>query len=240
MMTISRPFHDAEQFAFLRAIEAAYAEIREEARGVITGFKAVTWVRRSTFQRHQGFCQGYRGRFFLAYGGLDFGLNQRLCPRAAKLVEQVPGRVSAAFYLLDGKSHIKPHRGEFDCTLRAHMGLVVPEECSLRVAGETRPWREGAFLVFDDSYEHEAWNRSSETRCVLHLEFFKEDVPQTKREALLRHVRETIVQTAGRFGPALVAAELRGDPELLARLEQVEEGSAQARHLVQRFGLFFD
>ncbi|MFM8275542.1 MAG: aspartyl/asparaginyl beta-hydroxylase domain-containing protein, partial [Cyanobium sp.] len=49
--------------------------------------------------------------------------------------------------------------------------LIVPESCGLRVASEVRSWREGECLVFDDTAEHEAWNRSSRTRVVLLLDF---------------------------------------------------------------------
>jgi ornithine lipid ester-linked acyl 2-hydroxylase len=39
------------------------------------------------------------------------------------------------------------------------------------VADETRTWNEGQCLVFDDTSEHEAWNRGASTRVVLLLDF---------------------------------------------------------------------
>jgi aspartate beta-hydroxylase len=43
----------------------------------------------------------------------------------------------------------------------------VPEGCTFRVGGETRPWVEGQAFAFDDTIEHEAWNKSDELRAVL-------------------------------------------------------------------------
>ena len=39
-------------------------------------------------------------------------------------------------------------------------------DVGMRVANESRPWREGEALVFDDSFEHEAWNDSDEPRLI--------------------------------------------------------------------------
>jgi aspartate beta-hydroxylase len=44
---------------------------------------------------------------------------------------------------------------------------MIPDDCALRVGGEDHHWREGEVVVFDDTYEHEAWNRSERTRVVM-------------------------------------------------------------------------
>jgi len=38
--------------------------------------------------------------------------------------------------------------------------------------------------VFDDTYEHEAWNRSERTRVVLILDTWHPDLTEVEREAL--------------------------------------------------------
>jgi aspartyl/asparaginyl beta-hydroxylase (cupin superfamily) len=90
-------------------------------------------------------------------------------------------------------THIKPHVGWVRTVYRLHMGLVVPPDCALRVGAETRSWREGECLVFDDTVEHEAWNRSGDTRVVLLLDFLRPgvtsvalDVPPPEVQALIR------------------------------------------------------
>ena len=44
---------------------------------------------------------------------------------------------------------------------------MVPPDCALKVDGVTVNWHEGHCLLFDDTYEHEAWNNSKEDRIVL-------------------------------------------------------------------------
>jgi beta-hydroxylase len=40
-----------------------------------------------------------------------------------------------------------------------------------------RRWEEGKTLIFDDTYDHEAWNDSSEPRVVLFVDFLR-DLPR--------------------------------------------------------------
>jgi aspartyl/asparaginyl beta-hydroxylase (cupin superfamily) len=55
----------------------------------------------------------------------------------------------------------------FNAILACHLGLVVPPRCEMRVHDEVRTWQEGKCLVFDDTYEHEVWNRSAVLRVIL-------------------------------------------------------------------------
>ena len=52
----------------------------------------------------------------------------------------------------------------------------------MRVATETVRWREGELIVFDDSFEHEVWNESGETRIVLIVDFNHPDLPEKERK----------------------------------------------------------
>jgi ornithine lipid ester-linked acyl 2-hydroxylase len=97
--------------------------------------------------------------------------NCRLCPETTKLVETIPGLVTAGFSALAPGTHIAPHTGYPEGVLRCHLGLVIPEDCAIRVRDNTRSWQEGKYLVFDDTWEHEAWNKSDRTRVILLLDF---------------------------------------------------------------------
>ncbi|MEU7588207.1 aspartyl/asparaginyl beta-hydroxylase domain-containing protein [Micromonospora sp. NPDC049230] len=82
--------------------------------------------------------------------------------------------------------HIKPHQGWVTTVYRAHLGLVVPQHCALRVGDETRQWREGETFVFDDTVMHEAWNYGTSDRVVLLFDFVRpgcEDKPQDELPA---------------------------------------------------------
>jgi hypothetical protein len=65
-------------------------------------------------------------------------------------------------------THITAHRGPTNLRLRCHLGITVPGgDCAIRVGDRTEHWQEGRCLVFDDSYDHEAWNHTNEDRIVL-------------------------------------------------------------------------
>jgi aspartyl/asparaginyl beta-hydroxylase (cupin superfamily) len=56
--------------------------------------------------------------------------------------------------------------------LRCHLGIEIPGNCGVRVRGEARTWEAGRCIVFDDSFEHEAWNHSAQRRVVLIIDFW--------------------------------------------------------------------
>ena len=66
------------------------------------------------------------------------------------------------------RCQVLPHRGVF-CRLVAALGLRVPAAGStLTVGGQPRQFEEGKWLVFDDSWEHDVVNPSTnETRFGL-------------------------------------------------------------------------
>lgn len=108
------------------------------------------------------------GIYFL---GVKIDLNCELCPQTARLVEAIPGMITAGFSRLVPGAHIIPHSGKPVGVLRCHLGLDVPDQCGLRVGSESRRWEPGRCLVFDDTSEHEAWNLDSRPRTVLLLDF---------------------------------------------------------------------
>ncbi len=99
--------------------------------------------------------------------------NCALCPATTALMGRLPlanatGYVpDVLFSMLQPGAHIQPHYGQNNVRLTVHMGLEVPADCDITVGGETRTWESGEVLVFDDSFLHEATNRSAQRRVVL-------------------------------------------------------------------------
>jgi aspartate beta-hydroxylase len=126
-----------------------------------------------------------------------------LCPHTAAVLESLPlARIrehapEVMFSVLTPGSHILPHRGVTNTRVVCHLPLVVPEECALVVGGERHDWREGRAVVFDDTYEHEAWNRGSRTRVVLILDVWNPHLTPAEREAVA-----TLVAAMGDFNRA--------------------------------------
>lgn len=115
--------------------------------------------------------------FLLAGYGLSSRANIAQCPETWRLVRAIPGFKTAMFSIFEPGKHLPPHRGPYNGVLRLHLGLLVPpapvEALGIRVGGETCRWEEGRVLVFDDAYEHEAWNHTDRTRVVLFVDFVK-------------------------------------------------------------------
>lgn len=112
---------------------------------------------------------------FLAYG-IRSQPNIDLCPQTWRLVQGIPGLRTAMFSILEPGKRLRPHRGPYNGVLRLHLGLLVPEpreQAAIRVGAERHHWAEGRVLIFDDAYEHEAWNETDDVRVVLFVDFEK-------------------------------------------------------------------
>jgi aspartyl/asparaginyl beta-hydroxylase (cupin superfamily) len=88
---------------------------------------------------------------------------------------------SILFSVLRPGAHIPAHNGFVNTRLICHLPLVVPPGCAFRVGNETREWVEGKAWLFDDTIEHEAWNRSGETRVVLLFEVWRPELGEEER-----------------------------------------------------------
>lgn len=91
------------------------------------------------------------------------------------------------FSSMSPNTQIAPHYGAGNIKLRCHFPLFVPKEnekAYLRVGSETCHWKEGEMLMFDDTYEHEAGNLSSENRVILLIDIWHPDLHVQEREAI--------------------------------------------------------
>lgn len=98
------------------------------------------------------------------------------CPETWRLVQKVPGLVSAMFSVLEPGQRLPAHHGPYNGLLRCHLGLIVPEPreaVGIRIDGTVCHWEEGRALIFDDTFEHEARNESHSSRVVLFIDFEK-------------------------------------------------------------------
>jgi aspartyl/asparaginyl beta-hydroxylase (cupin superfamily) len=113
-------------------------------------------------------------------------------PKTAQIVEGlplagIPGRAPTVFFsILQAGKHIPPHTGVTNTRTIIHLPLIVPGDCAFRVGGETREWREGEAFAFDDTIEHEAWNKSSRDRAVLILDCWNPHLSEHEREMICR------------------------------------------------------
>ena len=99
-------------------------------------------------------------------------------------LDEIPFEVF--FSLLRPGQHIKPHFGESNHSLTVHLPMVLPKECWLRVGTETRQWQLGKATIFDDTFDHEAWNESDKERIVLIFSVWHPDLSKAEQQAIQR------------------------------------------------------
>jgi hypothetical protein len=190
-----RQFYERDEFAWLAGLEAAAPEIRAELlatmRDDAPGFMPYVQATRGRPRPANPLLDDRRwSASYLWRGGALVPENAGRCPATIAALEAAPipriaGRSPMAlFSMLRPHTRIQPHHGLLNTRLICHLPLLVPSNCALRVGNETRAWREGETLIFDDSFEHEAWNESDSIRVVLLFEIWRPELTPDEREAL--------------------------------------------------------
>ncbi|MEO6432522.1 MAG: aspartyl/asparaginyl beta-hydroxylase domain-containing protein [Sphingomicrobium sp.] len=132
------------------------------------------------------------GAFHLWKEGVRFDEACARAPRTAALVEALPlchieGRAPNIFFsILKAGGHIPAHFGVTNVRSVVHLPLIVPGDCTFRVGGETRAWVAGEAFAFDDTIEHEAWNRSDRDRAVLIIDAWNPHLGEHERAMVNR------------------------------------------------------
>lgn len=156
-------FADTEIFPALAPLQQNWRGVRNEL-DALDGQTFIGWPETDIYSGEWSVFPFYRF-------GERIGPTCALCPTTTALVEAIPGMTTAGFSRLEPGTHIRPHCGYTDAVWRCHLGLTEAAGCGLRVGPDTRGWAPGSLLVFDDTTEHEAWNRGDATRTVLLIDF---------------------------------------------------------------------
>ncbi|MBB5359767.1 aspartate beta-hydroxylase [Rhodanobacter sp. ANJX3] len=193
----SLPYYPRERFPWIDSLEAGAAFIREELLNVLShSHNLESFLQTdsphdaSELLRSSNSQDPAWDAYFFHRHGERFEEHCLKCPRTAGLLDTLPlayvreHSPETLFSVLSPGTHILPHRGVTNTRLVTHLPLIVPADCALRVGGETHVWEEGRCVTFDDTFEHEAWNKSSETRVVLIVDSWNPDLSEAEREAV--------------------------------------------------------
>ena len=169
-------FFPLERFPWVEHMEDNWTVIREELERVLEDHAALPNFQDISKDQIE-ITDDDRWKTFFLYGyGFKAKLGVEMCPRTAALMEQIPGMKTAMFSILSPRKHILDHRGPYKGVLRYHLGLIVPrdaEACRIRVGEDIRHWEEGKSMIFDDTFNHEVWNDTDETRVVLFVDVLR-------------------------------------------------------------------
>jgi beta-hydroxylase len=169
-------FFENARFPWIAHIEENWTVIREELERVLEDRAALPNFQDISKDQME-ITDDDRWKTYFLYGyGFQAKLGVESCPRTAALMREIPGMTTAMFSILSPRKHILDHRGPYKGVLRYHLGLIVPEDaasCRIRVGEDFRHWEEGRSMVFDDTFNHEVWNDTDETRVVLFVDVLR-------------------------------------------------------------------
>jgi len=202
---------DLSKFDWVANFEAATPHIRGELQRLLQSEQGRERVfttddlERANLKGLQG-APTWNGYYFYRHGERRAD-NCAACPQTAQAMDALPlcsvveHAPEAFFSVFTPGTHLLAHRGVTNTRVVGHLPLLVPDDCALSVGGEEHAWQEGHVVVFDDTYEHEAWNRSDRSRVVLIFDLWNPYLTEAERDALAE-----VVPAIGGFRKSLDAA----------------------------------
>lgn len=167
------PFLPPDTFPWTATLEEGWPVIRAELddvlsyRDALPNFQDISVDQEALTQD-----DGWKTFFFFGYG-FRSEANCARCPKTAALLDGIPGLTTAFFSILAPRKRLGEHRGPWRGVLRYHLALKIPDPpqaAGISVGGQVAHWEEGRSLLFDDGYEHHAWNDTDEVRVVLFVD----------------------------------------------------------------------
>ena len=164
------PLLDENLLDWTPAVRAEWETIRDEMEAIRVHDSAIPTLV-DVSPDHSGIANGGDWKSFFLYGyGARIDANCARAPKTVALIERIPHLNTAFFSILAPGAHIPRHRGVTKGLVTWHLGLRTPahpERCCMQVDAEWTQWQAGDSFLFDDTYEHEVWNDTDETRVIL-------------------------------------------------------------------------
>jgi aspartyl/asparaginyl beta-hydroxylase (cupin superfamily) len=187
-------YANREDFVWRAPLEAAFPQMRQEALALLGDAADFRPYVTANAARPQGDVHGLLNNsdwstYFLFENGTPVVEHIKRCPVIFETVMQHvplchigPRAPSVMLSLLRPHAKIPPHSGMLNCRYICHFPLVIPPKCGFRVGEQTREWREGELMVFDDTVEHEAWNDSDQNRLVLIFDVWRPELSADEQQ----------------------------------------------------------
>lgn len=168
--------HETKMSKFLKKISRKWKQIRE---------KALYTIERNLFhiENENIHDAGKWSQFVIFTKGQLVQRNcfyvKILCRPIGDLLQSSRKRLKEVYFsLMESGTHLRPHSGPSNFRIRAHLGIDVDSGdlnsagtsfSRLRVVNEYLYWKNGKYIFFDDSFDHEVWHFDSRNRSRLVL-----------------------------------------------------------------------
>ena len=189
------PWVNSDSFGWRHTLERGFESIKEESERVLRmGDGLEDFIAAGPGSEAHLAGQALKPMweaFFFYRHGIKYHANHVRCPRTSELLESLDlCRIDAhapeiCFSVLRAGTHILPHFGVTNVRSVIHLPLTVPPDCALAIAGSgQRAWVPGKVLAFDDTFQHEAWNRSNQDRVILLMDCWNPHLTPIERVAV--------------------------------------------------------
>ncbi len=222
----NQPIIDTESIDELAILRDNWEVIREEALSLSQDGK----IKASDGLNDAGFNSFFRygwTRYYLKWYADPLPSALKTCPKTIEILKQTPSVKAAMFASLPSGGKLTPHRDPFAGSLRYHLGLATPndDDCFILVDGQKHSWRDGKGVLFDETYIHEAHNRTDENRIILFC-----DVTRPMKIKLIDHFNTFMSNTLVR-----ASATKNDDGDEVGVINKIFEKVYVLRTLSKRF-----
>jgi hypothetical protein len=135
----------------------------------------------------------------LWYMGLSLPFMTMHCPELKRIAAEIPGCgmahpfSEALLSWQEPHTHLDAHCSVDSLRLRYSVGVTIESDCTLRVGDIKKQWQTGESIVFEDCFEHEAWN-GDKSRLVFIIDTWHPDLTEIERQALQGGFRKSEVR----------------------------------------------
>jgi aspartate beta-hydroxylase len=194
------PVFDNALFPWFEQLENQFESIRDEAANVLEKQSGISPFLnigpKDSVADYLGGEQPNWDAYFFYRHGKKYEANHVECPRTSAILEALPlvripdHAPEICFSVLTAGTHILPHYGTSNIRSVVHLPLIVPEQCALKVSDQILVGVAGKCLSFDDTYLHEAWNKSEQTRVILLMDTWNPHLTDIEKLALTEMITQ--------------------------------------------------
>ncbi|WP_306350410.1 aspartyl/asparaginyl beta-hydroxylase domain-containing protein [Flavobacterium sp. '19STA2R22 D10 B1'] len=172
------PIFLKEEFPWVDVLEKNHTEIRQEFEQFIDRIKQENLPNLQDISKEQLLItndEHWKILPLLFYNEINKATVSCM-PKTFSLINTIPGITTCFFSVLSPGKHIPKHKGPYAGVLRCHLAIKVPqaiEKCWITIDDIIYNWKEGEIVIFDDTYDHEVYNNTEETRVVLFIDFLR-------------------------------------------------------------------
>ena len=191
------PFHDPYLQPWAPRLREAWLDIRAEAAELLLADRDFeSFLGLKPGQSAAGYVGGTNPKaswdaYFFYRHGVRLEPQHAQCPTTSAILESIDlCRVDnqapeVCFSVIRPQSTIVAHHGVTNTRLVMHLPLIVPRDCALNIVNAgTHHWKEGELMMFDDTYQHEAWNNSDQPRLIVLMDCWNPHLTVPEQQAV--------------------------------------------------------